>query len=242
MIRYCIVIPTRDRNELVIRNWHPVASVHDVFLVIPSGQIPPDGMHWNIILEDTSQQPRGVAQGGPALPRKIGVEYAIAAGYDVIFTADDDARIHSPELIPAMAAMIYADDCIMGAKQPFDFGAKDTIPEFITQGGNLTAFWGFRADLIERSGNFDPNFVMNDDHEFIWRARHYVPVRSWTKFKATHKHGQPGGLSDTYYVDRATKSAEIWNAKYPGLVKVIGDHGGKQRLRFDKKYEFRTSP
>ena len=236
-MKYCIVIPTRGRNELLEKNWGEIARDHaHVFIIHPSNEVSPDGHYWNILLEDSSLQPN--QRGGPALPRKIGVDWAIKLGYDVIFTADDDARLLTPELIPEMADTIYDLDIVLGAKQPFDFGAKDVIPEFIAQGGNMTAFWGFRADLIRRSGNFDPNFIMNDDHEFIWRARHYVPVRSWTKFKASHKHGQPGGLADDYYIDRATKSAAIWNAKYPGLVRVTAN--GK-RLMFTKNYVYTPS-
>lgn len=224
---YCIVIPTYRRVKMLVANWAKIAQEYPIVVVArneEAKEIIPEAP-WLV-------RPIDLHKNGVGLPRFVGTEQSVI--YDVVFQTDDDTKLLNPELIPEMAQIIKDRNILLGSKQPFDFGSKGTIPEFIEHKSGMVGFWGFPTEWLKTVGTFDPRFYIAEDHEFQWRARRAGhQMFSWTKFRVQHKHGLPGGLSEEHYKDRVSKLVKLWNDKYPGLVKASSN--GK-RLVFKKDY------
>lgn len=202
----CVIMPTRFSPAITAKTIRRLAALHDprafdLLLVDDASDdyqaIIPQlenelALQLNYIVRRQS--------GGSSGTQNAGITAALAAGYETIVLADNDAVLQTPNGIPRLVEGLEKAELVFPANVERN-GQPPHLPFHAT-----LHYLAFRATTVRRMGNIEPFFFLSlDDVEFVMRALSLgLRVREMPEVKVSHPLRKIGLVSNrtAYFIVR----------------------------------------
>lgn len=215
----CVIMPTRYSATVTAKTIRRLSQLHyahafDLLLVDDASDdceviVPRLEKEVTIQLNYLVRRQSGGSSG----TQNAGITAALAAGYESIVLADNDAVLQTPEGISQLVAGLGKADLVFPANLERD-GRAPHLPFQAT-----LHYLAFRAATVRRMGNIEPFFFLSlDDVEFVMRALSLgLRVSEMAEVKVSHPLRKIGLLTNrtAYFIVRnycflLTQSPVAW--------------------------------